>query len=81
MSNVGDLIRDYRNSHQLTQDELARKVKCNIQQISQIERGVVGLPMVLAKKLSKVLGITEHEFKLATFNDWEIKWKKKWNAK
>ena len=58
---TGERIRNYRQQNKMLQEDLARKVGCSKQKISNIERGVTQLPADLATQIANVFEITVEE--------------------
>jgi transcriptional regulator with XRE-family HTH domain len=56
-------LKEYRVLRELTQAELAKKLKCTHSAISKIERGEVKLPMP---------GLRKRMIKLTGYDPWEI---------
>ena len=55
---IGLRVRDARERSKMTQEQLAEKLECSPQFISDLERGVVGLSIPTLKGLCLVLGIS-----------------------
>lgn len=75
----GALILYTRNQLGLSQGNVANKIKCNNQHISNVERGVVLVPIGMAKKLIKALKIDAEEMKSALLLDHRYKFLSRWN--
>lgn len=52
---VGEFTRRYREAHSMTQDDLASKLKCHPQYVSNIERGSHKGAISFVKSFSKLL--------------------------
>lgn len=57
MKHTAKLIKDRRIELGLSQGQVAKKIKCNIQQVSQWERGAFPIPIKMAKRLAKFFNI------------------------
>lgn len=55
---IGSRVRDAREQSKMTQEQLAEKLDCSPQFISDLERGVVGLSIPTLKGLCLALGIS-----------------------
>lgn len=55
---IGARVREARERSKLTQEQLAEKLECSPQFISDLERGVVGLSIPTLKGLCLALGIS-----------------------
>ena len=55
-----------RKSLDLTQEQLAEKLECSPQYLSDLERGVVGISVTLLKKLCIVLDVSSDSILFAT---------------
>ena len=55
---IGSRVRDAREQSKMTQEQLAEKLDCSPQFISDLERGVVGLSIPTLKGLCLALGVS-----------------------
>ncbi len=67
---IAVIIRIHRKMADLTQKELAMKVGVHPQIISNVERGVMRLPLKHSRKLRKALSITEKQWQRALTRDY-----------
>lgn len=72
------IIKRKRLGLNLSQGELALLAKCHCQQISQIERNVTTIPIPLAKRLAKALGIPSWQMRSFLVKDYAHKLQEKW---
>jgi transcriptional regulator with XRE-family HTH domain len=70
MTYTSELIKHSRLALDISQQELAKKVGCHFQQISQMERGAVGVPKALIKKLAKTLRIPIWQLRASMVKDY-----------
>jgi transcriptional regulator with XRE-family HTH domain len=54
-------LKNLRKNVKLHQHEVAEKLNCTIQQISNYERGKRGMPLDKAAKLAEIYGVTIDE--------------------
>jgi ribosome-binding protein aMBF1 (putative translation factor) len=52
---VGEFTRRYRAEHSLTQWDLANKLKCHAQYVSNVERGINTGAIQFVKKFSRII--------------------------
>lgn len=55
---IGKQVKLVREKSKLTQEQLAERLECSPQYISDLERGVVGISVSMLRKLCTVLGIS-----------------------
>ncbi len=67
VGNIGNNLKEIRLVRNLTQDELAEKVKVSQAMIAQLERGTKSLSVPLGKEIAKVLNCSLEDL---------AKWKK-----
>jgi len=77
MTETGKLIRDRRLRLNLSQKDVSIMAKCHVIQISQIELGVVGCPIPIAKRLARSLKLGL-SIKLAMETDTLKKFEENW---
>ena len=58
---IGEQVRQAREQAKLTQEVLAERAEVSVQYVSDLERGVVGVPMTTFKKLCQLLGVTSDQ--------------------
>lgn len=76
---VGTLVLNARLAKNISQNKLAKKCRLlNGQYLSNLERGVCGPSLSLAKKLCRLLGISEWEFRSAMIKDYAANLQRKW---
>ena len=62
---IGKQVKLAREQSRLTQEQLAEKLECTPQYLSDLERGVVGISVALLKKLCVVLGVSSDDILFA----------------
>ena len=55
---IGQEVRNARDRAKLTQEQLAEKLDCSPQYVSDLERGVVGISIPMLRNLCMELGIS-----------------------
>ena len=55
---IGQEVRNARDRARLTQEQLAERLDCSPQYVSDLERGVVGISIPMLRNLCMELGIT-----------------------
>ena len=63
---IGRQVKLAREKKKLTQEQLAEKLECSPQYLSDLERGVVGISVTLLKKLCIVLDVSSDSILFAT---------------
>lgn len=63
---IGRQVKLAREKSKLTQEQLAEKLECSPQYLSDLERGVVGISVTLLKKLCIVLDVSSDSILFAT---------------
>ena len=74
---LGLMIKEYRNKAQLSQAELAKKLGYTTPQfVSNFERGVGKVPLVVVGRLIKILELPEREIMQLLIDEYTLEVKK-----
>jgi transcriptional regulator with XRE-family HTH domain len=69
---LGSYLKERRSNINMSQTELAKKLKINRQFVSNWERGVCPAPKPAVRKMIKLLSLDWHSFSLFMANDYRF---------